>query len=119
MKTLPSSTPIICNTEVLQYMVDNFRRAYETGKTSVNGAKRNDIKRAFGEQYTTVNLTYRNWVWKIEHNGLEFLVFNSKSGTSVELVDDNTNYLGECDKKTIKAMISFVDMFYEKVNLCQ
>ena len=73
------------------------------------GGNKDNFKKLYGKQLTTMRLTHRSWIWKQVVDGFTFYIFCSVKGTTYEISypAEYINFLK--DKKAGKASIKFLE----------
>lgn len=104
------------NSDILAFIVELQTHSYLNNRIALTSISKESLVSAFGRQTTTVNLSNRNYMWRIVFCDLVFWIFRSKRGTSIELVlpkndlpyEDTRKFLTK-NKDTVKDFIRDID----------
>lgn len=104
------------NIDILEFIVKSSVECYRSDKKHFTSFSKDDLVSSFGRQTTTVNLSCRNYMWRMPFDDIVFWVFRSKRGVSIELVlpsddlsfEDSRVFLNNNMQKT-KNFISYLN----------
>lgn len=75
------------------------------------------LKSLFGKQLAVYTGEFKYYVWKVDYNGVLFLIFSSNKGTSIEYVGSksvNSKIVGNHAIKLVNSLVANLNEWYDK-----
>ena len=74
------------------------------------------LKFLFGKQFAVYIGEFKYYVWKIDYNGVTFLIFSSNKGTSIEYIENkdiDSTKIGEQAIELVESLVTNIYDYYE------
>jgi hypothetical protein len=108
------SVPITNNKILLQKMIDYQTEGYKNNEKNLAKDLTTELNNLFGKSNKSIRLEFSNKLWILKYKDLEFYVYTSKKGTSIEICNYDYDEIRLGKKQD--DIIEFLEYLYALVN---